>query len=170
MIFSLLVHSWQHILLLYVLVYWFTSITCTYHRYTDTLVHWTLYFMHTLITLDTIFHALIPLLRRCFITLTLLVMLMYHWYTDILFHWISWFHIFVSSLYEYSTHSYIMLHRVILYSYITVTWIHRYTHIDYLCIPVAWITVYISWIIATWIFMYSRYMIVSCYWYWYSRY
>ena len=33
--------------------------------------------------------------------------------------------------------------------------------IDYFCSPVAQITAPIIWIIATWIFLYSRYMIIS---------
>ena len=56
---------------------------------------------------------------------------------------------------------------VTLCSYTTVILTHRSTCIDCLCIPVGWIMVYI---IATWIFLYSRYTIILRYWYWYSRY
>jgi len=47
--------------------------------------------------------------------------------------------------------------------YITVIWIHRYTCVNCFCIPVSWITIHIIWIIAAWIFLYSRYMTVSRY-------
>jgi len=50
--------------------------------------------------------------------------------------------------------------------------LHRFTsiHALILCIPIARITVYITWTIAIWKFLYSRHMSVSCYWYWYFRY
>jgi len=61
-------------------------------------------------------------------------------------------------------------YTVISCSHITVTYIHQYTCIDCSYILIIWVTVHITGIIVACIFLYSCYMIVSRYWYWYSRY
>ena len=119
-------------------------------------VHWTLYFMYTLVTPDTVISC------ACIVV------------TQILLYWTLLFHVYVPLIHGYAippdtvisyicitdtrilcTHLFLvlitLLHRFIVY----MRWLILYS--------VAWITVP-----ATWIFMYSYYMTISCYWYRYD--
>jgi len=75
----------------------------------DTLIHWTLYFMYTLVILDTIFSC-----TRINVT-RMLYYIEYYYFIYLYHHYIDT----ISS-----------------YSHITVTWIHLYTCFDYSCLHV----------------------------------
>jgi len=85
-------------------------------------------------------------------------------YIDTPVQWTPSFHPLVSSLHGCLVHSYIMFtHHYYIYLPVYMHWL------DYFYILVIWITVHSTCIIGACIFLYSRYMIISRYWYWYSH-
>jgi len=105
---------------------------------------------------------------------------MNYWYMYTILHEPQLFLIHVLPIYRYTN----SLDTVISYIGIIITWmlgtqlyhvhtslLHMFTAPMYcFYILVIWITVHITCIIVACIFLYSRYMIISRYCYWYSRY
>ena len=123
------------------------------------LLHVTVSWLHRqLSTLDIVFHVNACYTEHCY------SMYMSHRYTgtvknntviscpcstDTRMHYFTGYRDFIY-LYHYYTEVYKQLYHVHTSSYID----HRQTCVDYFCILIAWITVHITWIIDTWIFLY----------------